>query len=105
MQRLTPVLQQANGQATQRVNQPETSAMDMANPVKAPVKAPVAAPISTLHTPLTEDASEKLQLATVYLNMGDLGMARTLIHELLTQGNEAERRQAQALQQELFDRS
>ena len=101
MQRPTPVPQQGNGPATQRANQPETSAMD----IGSSVKEPVAATITTLPTPLTEDVSEKLQLATVYLNMGDLGMARTLIHELLTQGNEFERRQAQVLQQELFDRS
>ena len=45
----------------------------------------------------TQDKSEKLQLAIVYMNMGDEVMARMLLEEIGRDGSEAEKAEAKAI--------
>jgi FimV-like protein len=47
--------------------------------------------------PTNADKSEKLQLAIVYMNMGDEVMARMLLEEIARDGSDAEKAEAKAM--------
>jgi len=71
-------------------------------PAEEPESGPVFDTVDGAGASNAEDDIEiKLDLARAYVEMGDRDMARGLIDEVLKQGNEAQRHEAEALQEQL----
>lgn len=73
------------------------------SPMPTPVPAQPTAPVQqqpekpVKPAPTNADKSEKLQLAIVYMNMGDEVMARMLLEEIARDGSDAEKAEAKAM--------
>lgn len=78
------------------VDEPEQSVED--TEAEAPESMADAAPEAALSD---EDAEVKLDLARAYISMEDPDSARTLLEEILADGSEAQRKQAQKLMDQL----
>lgn len=59
------------------------------------------APTETMDAPQWDEAATKLDLAQAYIDMGDSSGARTIIDEVLRDGNEGQRKQAAELASKL----
>lgn len=66
-------------------------------PMPAMKAEPSAQAISKKPSPKGQEKSEKLQLAIVYMNMGDEVMARMLLEEISRDGSELEKAEASAI--------
>lgn len=86
----------------EKVAQPTKPAAPIPKPVAAGANSASAAQQQTAQppakpAPAAQDKSEKLQLAIVYMNMGDEVMARMLLEEIGRDGSDAEKAEAKAI--------